>query len=93
MLAPRRIGGNTAARERAAGRAGEDFPVPLTVSVVDLDDGELLLYGAGGADAPVVDVLCASCALPVYFPARALDGRRCGDGGLRGVLTRAGERT
>ncbi len=63
-----------------------DLAVPLTVCVVDLDSGELLLYGAGGADAPVVDVLCASCALPVYFPARTLDGRRCGDGGLRGVL-------
>ena len=63
-----------------------DLPVPLTVCVVDLDSGELLLYGAGGADAPLVDVLCASCALPVYFPARTLDGRRCGDGGLRGVL-------
>ena len=63
-----------------------DLPVPLTVCVVNLDSGELLLYGAGGADAPVVDVLCASCALPVYFPARTLDGRRCGDGGLRGVL-------
>jgi NTE family protein len=68
-----------------ARRLGE-LPVPLTVCVVDLDSGELLLYGAGGADAPLVDVLCASCALPVYFPARTLDGRRCGDGGLRGVL-------
>jgi NTE family protein len=68
-----------------ARRWGE-LPVPLTVCVVDLDSGELLLYGAGGADAPLVDVLCASCALPVYFPARTLDGRRCGDGGLRGVL-------
>jgi len=63
-----------------------DLAVPLTVCVVDLDSGELLLYGAGGADAPLVDVLCASCALPVYFAARTLDGRRCGDGGLRGVL-------
>ena len=33
-----------------------------------------------------MDVLCASCALPVYFPPVPLDGRRCGDGGLRGVL-------
>jgi predicted acylesterase/phospholipase RssA len=63
-----------------------DLAVPLTVCVVDLDSGELLLYGAGGADAPLVDVLCASCALPVYFAARTLGGRRCGDGGLRGVL-------
>jgi NTE family protein len=60
--------------------------VPITVSVVDLDTGELLLFGEGGEDAPLVDVLCASCALPVYFPAGKLAGRRCGDGGLRGPL-------
>ena len=60
--------------------------VPLSVCVVDLDSGELLLYGAGGADAPLLDVLLASCALPVYYPPQPLDGRRCGDGGLRGVL-------
>jgi NTE family protein len=60
--------------------------VPITVSVVDLDTGELLLFGEGGEDAPLVDVLCASCALPPYFPAVELAGRRCGDGGLRGPL-------
>ncbi len=63
-----------------------DLQLPLTVSVVDLDSGALLLFGAGGEDAPLVDVLCASCALPLYFPPVALAGRRCGDGGLRGVL-------
>jgi len=63
-----------------------DLPVPLTISVVDLDSGELLLFGEGGEDAPLVDVLCASCALPVYFPAQDVGGRRCGDGGLRGPL-------
>jgi NTE family protein len=63
-----------------------ELRVPLTVSVVDLDTSELLLFGAGGDDAPLVDVLCASCALPLYFPAVTLGGRRCGDGGLRGVL-------
>ena len=68
-----------------ARRFGE-LRVPLTVSVVDLDTGELLLFGAGGAEAPLVDVLCASCALPLYFPPVPLSGRRCGDGGLRGVL-------
>ena len=31
-------------------------------------------------------MLCASCALPLYFPPVLLAGRRCGDGGLRGVL-------
>ena len=63
-----------------------DLPVPLTVCVVDLDSGELLLYGAGGIDAPLLDVLTATCALPVYYPPHRLDGRRCGDGGLRGAL-------
>jgi NTE family protein len=63
-----------------------DLSVPLTVSVVDLDTGELLLFGEGGEEAPLVDVLCASCALPLYFPAVQLAGRRCGDGGLRGPL-------
>ena len=63
-----------------------DLAVPITVSVVDLDTGELLLFGEGGEDAPLVDVLCASCALPVYFPAGKLADRRCGDGGLRGPL-------
>lgn len=59
---------------------------PLTVCVVDLDSGELMLFGAHGSDAPLLDVLCASCALPLYFPSQILQGRRCGDGGLRGVL-------
>ena len=67
-------------------RRFDDLRLPLTISVVDLDTGELLLFGAGGLDAPLLDVLCATCALPLYFPALALAGRRCGDGGLRGVL-------
>jgi NTE family protein len=67
-------------------RRFDELRVPLTVSVVDLDTGELLLFGAEGDDAPLVDVLCASCALPLYFPPVRLAGRRCGDGGLRGVL-------
>jgi len=63
-----------------------ELQVPLTVSVVDLDSGELLLFGDHGMDAPLIDVLCASCALPLYFPPLIVAGRRCGDGGLRGVL-------
>lgn len=67
-------------------RSFTELRVPLTVSVVDLDSGDLLLFGAGGEEAPLVDVLCASCALPLYFQPVSLAGRRCGDGGLRGVL-------
>ncbi|HUR94235.1 MAG TPA: patatin-like phospholipase family protein [Gemmatimonadales bacterium] len=67
-------------------RRFRDLSAPLTVAVVDLDTGELLLFGDGGEDAPLVDVLCATCALPLYFGPVRIDGRRCGDGGLRGVL-------
>jgi NTE family protein len=63
-----------------------DLSVPLTVAVVDLECGALVLFGEGGEDGPLVDVLAATCALPLYFPAVTLLGRRCGDGGLRGVL-------
>ena len=63
-----------------------DLAVPLTVAVADLDSGELVLFGDGGSDAPLIDVLCATCALPLYYPAVTLGGRRCGDGGLHGVL-------
>jgi NTE family protein len=63
-----------------------DLSVPLTVTAVDLDTGELVLFGAGAQTAPLVDVLCASCALPMYYPPVVIDGRRFGDGGLRCVL-------
>jgi NTE family protein len=63
-----------------------DLTIPLTVTAVDLDTGELVLFGSGAADAPLVDALCASCALPLYYPPVVLNGRRFGDGGLRAVL-------
>jgi NTE family protein len=67
-------------------RRFSDLSVPLTVTAVDLDSGELVLFGSGAANAPLVDVLCASCALPLYYPPVVLNGRRFGDGGLRGVV-------
>ena len=63
-----------------------DLTTPLTVTAVDLDTGELVLFGAGAQIAPLIDVLCASCALPMYYPPVVLGGRRYGDGGLRGVV-------
>jgi NTE family protein len=67
-------------------RRFSDLTVPLTVTAVDLDTGELVLFGSGAQEAPLVDALCASCALPMYYPPVVIDGRRLGDGGLRGVL-------
>jgi len=63
-----------------------DLKIPLTVTATDLDSGELVLFGALGQDAPLVEVLYASCALPVYYPPAELAGRRLVDGGLRAVL-------
>lgn len=67
-------------------RRFSDLTVPLTVTAVDLDTGELVLFGSGAQIAPLIDVLCAGCALPMYYPPVLLGGRRYGDGGLRGVL-------
>jgi NTE family protein len=67
-------------------RRFSDLTVPLTVTAVDLDSGELVLFGVGAQMAPLVDVLCASCALPVYYPPVVINGRRFGDGGLRCVV-------
>jgi NTE family protein len=67
-------------------RRFSDLTVPLTVTAVDLDTGALVLFGSGAQQAPLVDVLCASCALPMYYPPVVINGRRFGDGGLRGVV-------
>lgn len=75
-----------AIEELVPARRFSDLAVPLTVTAVDLDTGDLVLFGAGAQLAPLVDVLCASCALPMYYPPVVLGGRRYGDGGLRGVL-------
>ena len=69
----------------------EYLRIPLTVTAVDLDSGELLLLGGprpkrGPPDIELADALYASCALPLYFPPLETDGRRLGDGGLRAVL-------
>ena len=61
---------------------------PLTIAVTQMDTGELLFYGngPGDRDAPLLDVLMATCALPLYFPPVMLDGKRCADGGIRAVV-------
>ena len=63
-----------------------ELQIPLTITTTDLDSGELVLFGALGQDGPLVDVLYASCALPLYFPPQTIGGRRLGEGGLRAVL-------
>jgi NTE family protein len=64
----------------------DELRVPLTVTAVDVFRLELLRFGYHGADAPLIDVLTATCALPPYFPAVVIGGRPLADGGLRGPL-------
>ncbi|MEP6574730.1 MAG: patatin-like phospholipase family protein [Gemmatimonadota bacterium] len=67
-------------------RRFSELRIPLTVTATALDNGELVLFGAGGRDAPLLDVLYATCALPVFYPAGVIEGRHYADGGLRSVL-------
>lgn len=67
-------------------RRFEDLKFPLTVTATALDTGELALFGAGGRSVPLVDALCATCALPLFFPPVTIGGRQYADGGLRAVL-------
>lgn len=67
-------------------RSFDELGVPLTVTAVDLDTGNLVLFGAAGEPAGLVDALWASCALPVFYPPVVMGRRRLVDGGLRGVV-------
>ena len=67
-------------------QAFAELPIALTVTATDFASGELVLFGAAGQDAPLQEVLCASCALPLYFPAVTIAGRSFVDGGIRAVL-------
>lgn len=73
--------------ERMLGyRRFEDLPIPLTVTSVALDTGELALFGELGRSVPLLDALYATAALPLFLPPAVIDGRRYADGGLRAVL-------
>lgn len=61
--------------------------LPLRVTAVDVDQGELVVFGtAGRTDCTVTEAVAASMALPLYFPPVVIAGRRFADGGLLAVL-------
>ncbi|HET9134291.1 MAG TPA: patatin-like phospholipase family protein [Gemmatimonadales bacterium] len=63
-----------------------DLAIPCTVTAVDRATGEAVVFGTDGEDAPLIDALTASCALPPYFPPVRVAGRECVDGGVRGPV-------
>lgn len=67
-------------------RSFDALQTPCSITAVDADTGEEVVFGEGGVDAPLLDALAASYALPPYFPPFLLGGRRFYDGGLRGVV-------
>jgi len=69
-----------------AARRFADLRAPCTVTAVDVVTGDETAFGTDGADAPLLDVLAASCALPPYFPPVTINGRRYFDGGTRGQV-------
>lgn len=63
-----------------------ELGVPCSITAVEVETGAEVVFGAGGEEAPLIDVLAASCALPPYFPPVRLNGRECLDGGVRGTV-------
>lgn len=67
-------------------RTFAELTAPLTVTAVEVLTGVEVAFGAGGEAAPLLDALCAACALPPYFPAAEVNGRAFYDGGLRATV-------
>ena len=67
-------------------RSFAELAAPLTVTAVEVKTGVEVAFGAGGEAAPLIDALCAACALPPYFPPVEVNGRGCYDGGLRATV-------
>jgi NTE family protein len=82
----RPAGLRTAIRQLVPVERFSDLKTPLSVTATDADSGDLVYFGASGRDAPLIDALMASCALPLFYPAVSIGGRRYLDGGLRAVL-------
>lgn len=67
-------------------RRFDELVIPCTVTATEVKTGREVAFGSNGEDAPVLDVLVATCALPPYFAAATVNGREFYDGGLRAVV-------
>ena len=61
----------------------DELSMPLQVNAVDLENGDIHWFGAGGnMEISLVDAIYASCALPLFYPPAEIDGRYYVDGGV-----------
>ena len=60
-----------------------DLRSACTITAVERDTGRVVAFGSNGEDAPVLDALMGSCALPPWFRPAMVNGRAFCDGGIR----------
>ena len=60
--------------------------VACTVTAVNVATGDEVAFGSAGIEAPLLDALAASYALPPYYPPHSVHGVPYYDGGLRAVV-------
>jgi NTE family protein len=62
---------------------GQNWPLRPTVWIVgtDYDSGRRVIFGRDRVSAVLADAVCASCAIPAWYPPVEIDGRRFIDGG------------
>jgi NTE family protein len=65
-----------------------ELNIPLRMNSVVLETGEHWWFGdmVGGEAIPVAEAVYASCALPMYFPPLAWQGRHYMDGAIRAIM-------
>lgn len=56
----------------------EDLSIPLVITATDLDNGRSVSFSSG----PLLDVICASCSIPVLFSPVNIEGVHYVDGGV-----------
>lgn len=56
----------------------EDLPIPTRVVATDIDRGRTVVFESG----PIVDCVCASCAIPIVFQPVKIGGVSYVDGGV-----------
>ena len=62
---------------------GQNWPRQPQVWIVgtDYDSGQRVIFGRDPVSAVLADAVCASCAIPAWYPPVEIDGRQFIDGG------------